>query len=216
MHVKRGVAALLVLWPLAGCGASDAIESIASSGLFNDSNLSANRPNRPAPDPAIQRDFSNRVRAGDSMGNQFDVQAVTTNMPTAGTADYRGVAVFSDDGRFNASDIEATADLRMTATFAPGGGSISGALSNFLYEEDDNRFIPLQGTLAIADAPITGTTFSSSVSGTLTEGGERERIRGTIDGQFRGDAAAMIGADIRMREVDDNDVYVGRAMAQKQ
>lgn len=150
------------------------------------------------------------------MSNQFDAQAATANMPTSGTADYKGVAAFSDDGRFNASDIEATAELKMTATFAPGGGSISGALSNFLYEEDDNLFIPLRGTLAIADAPITGATFSSSVSGTLTEGGERERISGTIDGQFRGDAAAMIGANITLREVDDNDVYIGRATATKQ
>lgn len=210
MNLKLGVFAFFAFGILAGC-VGGSLESLGSSGLFNDS-----RPSRSVPDPATQRQFADRQRTETALDTRFDAQAASTNMPTTGTAEYRGIAVLSDDGRFNQADIDMTADLKMTANFAPGGGTINGSLSNFLYEEDDNFFIPLRGSLTIADAAITNTTFSSTISGTLVEGGDRERISGTINGQFRGNEGAMIGADITLRELDDNDVYVGRATATKQ
>lgn len=132
------------------------------------------------------------------------------DLPTTGTADYTGAAVFvvdetraAADNRLSsvifdaqnaqASDVDAIGSVRVTADFS-GAGSIGGSIDNL--RTPDNQ--PIDGSLTLADAPInagaaTGAAvFQSSVSGTLGRDGETAQVSGQQLGQFVGADGAMI------------------------
>jgi hypothetical protein len=174
-------------------------------------------PNPPQTAPASpQATFENRVTRGTALVESFEAAGPTTVMPTSGTAQYRGVAGFSDVQDFEQADVFVTSDIAMTANFTASGGTISGELSNFIAKDDESTFIPISGTLAIASADISGATFSSTVSGTLVGEGETVPVTGQVDGQFVGADAAGIGAEIELFDATANETLYGIGVLERQ
>lgn len=174
-------------------------------------------PNPPQTTPVSpQATFENRVSRGIALIESFEAAGQTTDMPTSGTAQYRGVAGFSDVKDFDQADIFVTSDVAMTASFTASGGTISGELSNFIVKDDENTFIPISGSLAMASAGISGATFSSTVSGTLVGEGETVPVTGQVNGQFRGTDAAGIGAEIALFDAAANETLYGAGVLERQ
>lgn len=134
------------------------------------------------------------------------------DLPTTGTADYSGAAVFVFDGSraevdarlgsviaapqsAESSDVDAIGSVSVTADFS-GSGSVGGSIDNL--RTPDNQ--PVEGSLTLADTAInTGAAalggpavFQGSVSGTLSADGQTAEVTGQQLGQFVGADGAMV------------------------
>lgn len=103
-------------------------------------------------------------------------------MPSSGSATYRGTAQFSDEMDVDEilDDPDAASTIRMNANFRQN--TITGELENF--RNDDNERVP--GVVRITSGRISGNGVRGQLSGDLTVNGERQRVRGQIEGQFVG------------------------------
>lgn len=166
---------------------------------------------------STQATFDDRVSRGVALGDKYDEVGPTSNMPTSGTATYAGLAGFADTPNAEAADVYGTADVTMTANFTATGGSVSGSMTNFLGKNDDNNQIEaLQGSVTIADATFAGNTFSTTVSGTLTDPEGTLNITGSMEGGFLGDEGAAIGATMVLSDGEDDAPIYGALIAEKQ
>lgn len=166
---------------------------------------------------STQAMFDDRLERGEALIDKYDNALPTSNMPTTGTASYAGLAGFADGPNFDEADVVATAEVAMTASFTPSGGSVSGSMSNFLaLNSDTNEVEALQGSLTIADQTIIANGFVTTVSGTLTDPEGTLNVTGSMNGQFLGDEAAAIGATMTLSDGEDDAPIYGRLIAEKQ
>lgn len=80
----------------------------------------------PASFSSSQQTFDETAQKGLALIEQYGDTAATTEMPVSGTADYSGVAGFSDVPDVSPENVFAVADVAMTASFTSTGGSING------------------------------------------------------------------------------------------
>ena len=166
---------------------------------------------------ATQQAFDDRVASAIAMAESYEDAGVTTNMPVSGSATYTGVAVFAESPVIDISDdVFGVGDVTMAASFNATGGSISGSISNILNANDDNgRIDALSGSLAIESAGFTGNTFSTTVSGRLTDSEGPVDIAGTMQGAFVGDGGAASAAFMELTDSDDDFTIYGGLIAEK-
>lgn len=194
-----------------------AIAALSACGGSSTGPASFTTVGSPPPATSNQVAFDERVSRGIALGDKYDDVVPTSNMPTSGTASYAGLAGFADVPDPDEADLIGSADVSMTATFTPSGGSVSGSMTNFLGLNDDtNQVEALQGTLTIADQTIIGNGFVTTVSGTLTDPGGTLNVTGSMNGQFLGDEAAAIGATMILSDGEDDAPIYGRLIAEKQ
>ncbi len=106
-------------------------------------------------------------------------------LPTTGSARYRGTAGFvQDKDGVNADSY--IGDLSLTANF--GTKRVGGRIDNFAAESGAD----VQGALAIDGAPIVGTGFKTGIHGTLTSDGTRIAVRAKAEGGFLGPSADSV------------------------
>lgn len=164
-----------------------------------------------------QAAFDETSQKGLALIEQYGDTAATTEMPVSGTADYSGVAGFSDVPDVSPENIFAVADVAMTASFSATGGSINGSMTNFVDSDfDTGQVRAFGGSLGISDGVITGNTFTASVSGTLTARNDRVEISGGMNGEFVGDDAAALRAGIDIVDSVENERFYGALIAEKQ
>jgi hypothetical protein len=163
-----------------------------------------------------EQSFDDRVANAQALVDKYEDATATIDMPTSGTAEYAGFAAFAETESFEEEDVFAIADVSMTANFTATGGSISGSMTNFLsFPEDDGEVESIGGSLAIANANFTGSTFSTTVSGTLTDPEGPVTFTGNMTGQFVGSSGAAIGASLEMLDTEDNYNFYGALIAEK-
>lgn len=142
---------------------------------------------------------------------RFQTESATSaaTMPSTGSATFEGVAAYSSTGGTvqdvidNASSVS---EVTMNANF--GTSRISGTANNFRPTQLTN-VDQLSGQLNL-EGVITGTEFSGTVQGRITEDGTPVDYGGSIDGSFLGDGAlGLVGAGSATAAV--NGVYVGTA-----
>lgn len=124
----------------------------------------------------------------------------TANLPTSGSATYRGVAGFSGDPTFDPrTESSILSDMSLTARCdAPKAEQISGTLSNFrgTTARGADRLFP--GTLNISSSSlpgggISGNGFSAGVTGTLANpSGVDAKFNMRMDGHFRGTNSGFV------------------------
>ncbi|MDF1707302.1 MAG: hypothetical protein P1U72_04335 [Paracoccaceae bacterium] len=160
--------------------------------------------------------FDERLANAQALVDKYEDASATIDMPTSGTASYTGFAAFAETEDFEEEDVFAIADVSMTANFTATGGSISGSMTNFLaFPEDDGAVESIGGSLAIANADFTGSTFSTTVSGTLTDPEGSVTFTGNMTGQFVGSAGGAIRAGLEMLDTEDNYGFYGGIIAEK-
>lgn len=164
-----------------------------------------------------QAAFDATSQKGLALIEQYGDAAATTEMPVSGTANYFGVAGFSDVPDVSPENIFTVADVAITASFNATGGSINGSMTNFLDSDPDNGQVQaIGGSLGISDGVITGNSFTASVSGTLTAGNDKVEISGGMNGEFVGDNAAALRAGIDIVDSVANERFYGALIAEKQ
>lgn len=113
--------------------------------------------------------FETIASEGRSLVAQYGAAEATdpANMPTTGTATYNGAAAYSSDysSAVNiAQYAETVSDVTLTADFA--NSTVTGTADNFHTVATPN--VTLNGSLSL-NGTITGNTFSTDLSGTVTE-----------------------------------------------
>ncbi|WP_299365031.1 transferrin-binding protein-like solute binding protein [uncultured Paracoccus sp.] len=99
-------------------------------------------------------------------------------MPTGGTASYRGVAEYGDG--------EVLSSAEMQANFS--NATLSGRLHNFQAQNGT----PVAGDVAIHNGAIRGASYSADLSGSLSAAGERAMVSGDVYGDFSGGNAEIV------------------------
>lgn len=134
---------------------------------------------------------------GQALLSQYGSAPVTdvANMPTTGTATYRGVAAYSSDysSPVNIAQYATTvSDIELTANFA--NSTISGRADNFQQRVDPN--ISMSGQVDVVNGTISGNTFSAALSGTINESGYGLTVpvnySGSVNGEFVGSGAEAV------------------------
>lgn len=141
--------------------------------------------------------FNTLSSSGNRLIDQYGTAAETdvANMPTSGSATYKGVAAYSSDYSDAASILEyagTLSELELTADFA--NSSISGRSYNF---KNLDATTTVEGQINVSGA-ITGNTFNATVSGNTEESYLNQSANvsydGTASGEFVGtDAEAIRG-----------------------
>lgn len=171
----------------------------------------------PASFSSSQQTFDETAQKALALIEQYGDTAATTEMPVSGTADYSGVAGFSDVPDVSPENVFAVADVAMTASFTSTGGSINGSMTNFLDNDfDTGQVTAVGGSLTISDGVITGNTFTASVSGALTAREDRIEVTGGMNGQFVGDDAAALRAQMEIVDSVADERFYGSLIAEKQ
>ncbi|WP_139615542.1 HupA family protein [Paracoccus liaowanqingii] len=104
----------------------------------------------------------------------------TTNaqMPTDGTATYRGVAAYGDGNVLSSAQLQANFD----------NSTMTGRLHNFHAEDGTG----VSGDIAIRNGEIRDTGYSAELAGNITTESERAIVSGTVNGDFSGRNAQIV------------------------
>lgn len=90
-------------------------------------------------------------------------------------------------------------------------------MTNFLDNDfDTGQVTAVGGSLTISDGVITGNTFTASVSGALTAREDRIEVTGGMNGQFVGDDAAALRAQMEIVDSVADERFYGSLIAEKQ
>ena len=110
-----------------------------------------------------------------------------SGLPLSGAASYAGVIGLQTETV--SADLALSGVLRLDVNFL--AGSLSGSATSFV-DQNDTAY---GGTLTIANGvldrtadPVTGFTFSATVSGAISGGGENFAITADLNGDFLGPA----------------------------
>ncbi|WP_413719555.1 transferrin-binding protein-like solute binding protein [Silicimonas sp. MF1-12-2] len=131
------------------------------------------------------------IDTGYALIDQFASEAPTATMPASGIVTYQGVGAASPSGS-TPSEIIATATsvYQVTAQVDFANSTMTGQAYNF---QSTTPGYDISGSLG-ATGTVSGSSFSGTYSGSMTEQGIPVTYSGTIAGDFvGGDAAAMIG-----------------------
>ena len=115
----------------------------------------------------------------------------TQNMPTSGTATYKGnvgaSVVTSNTRTIFGGDVTLQADF--------GKGTVSGTLGNF---REDGTGNPIAGTVSLQNGKISGNTMSASLTGRVA-GHDIDTANTRMNGGFFGPQAQEVGGGIAGR-----------------
>ena len=89
---------------------------------------------------------------------------------------------------FLTADDTFVADATLNATFAPGGGTLTGTISNFEGSTVGTR----PGSFNVTAGAIAGDTFTATVGGTFNDAGTNRTFTGTTGGAFFGAGAQYL------------------------
>lgn len=125
---------------------------------------------------------------GEALIAKYEETDVTPEgqMPTEGTATYRGVAALGE----GTTEQDVYGKMTMTADF--GANTIGGKITNLREPEG-----AIGGSLDITEGVITGNTFTADVNGDVTVSGEGvATVDAGASGVFLGENYEAIAADI--------------------
>lgn len=116
---------------------------------------------------------------------------VADEMPTTGTAEYRGVATFTYDEPRSTSNPNSDlfADVAMTANFETN--DVTGTIDAFNSPEGN-----VAGTVDVTDGAIASSLMQANATGTITDTTGDIALDLDLDGVFRGDDAGNITGTI--------------------
>ncbi len=134
----------------------------------------------------------------------------TVNMPTQGTAIYKGTADMdiASPGDYATNFITLHANVDMTADFAQK--RVSGSMHSF-ENPDSLEPVPVPGAVNL-NGTISGNTFSAGLSGTI----DSENVTGSMNGAFFGPDAGEVGGAFTLKSSSSNKVGAGVFAAKKQ
>lgn len=138
------------------------------------------------------RSFDQLADEGQALLTQYENEDVTptSNVPTAGSATYNGVAAFGTTQSFDVQNAEALAAVSLEADFA--ASSISGTIDNFV----DFDGVRAPGSVAVTNGTIAGNAIAADLSGDLTIEGTSIAVGGNLDGNFVGENAEAVFGNI--------------------
>lgn len=137
--------------------------------------------------------FDELARQGNALASRLENADPTpvANMPSSGSATYRGIAAYSDtpNAEFILENGEIVSQVELNADFS--SGAVDGKLTNFRWYDNDR----IAGSVDIRNGSIEGNELYADLSGSLTYGDGAEDVRGDLAGIFAGqDAGAVVGA----------------------
>lgn len=129
----------------------------------------------------------------------------TVDMPDGGQGTYEGVALIGVQRGLQA--VGLAGDVALRANFAPGGGTITGTIDDFVGAEVDpadilssldSNLVNMSedaGQVNITSGIIAGNGFTADFDGDITHDNSDIAVNGTMDGGFFGANAELIEAD---------------------
>lgn len=112
---------------------------------------------------------------------------LAADMPTTGTATYKGFSTF---GATKESEPYMISETTIITNFSDS--SVSGNLTNF--RDIDNNYLP--GTITLEDRTIFAARFNARMTGTLNVDGEDKVMEGLMEGFFTGTDAGWVSTQL--------------------
>ena len=181
---------------LAGCGGI--IEELINSGYISDGALEDIELPSEAELAGLPASVTSAINAFASVN---EGNALTPTMPQ-GSATFNGAFAVEaeDDGEIGAY---ISGDAALNVNFDTF--SLTGQFDNMsVFEASDNSSIPVTSGLFSLTGTVSGSTFSSTLSGSLNLEGEIHSFSGGGDGVFAGNGATSMLSEIEGTTVDPN------------
>ncbi|MCF1708853.1 transferrin-binding protein-like solute binding protein [Tabrizicola sp. J26] len=155
--------------------------------------------------PDGQATFDELAALGQTLFAKTESLSVTpeANMPTTGTATYRGAVSYvssadlsaipdAEKPKYIVDNPQVVSDATLNANF--GASTIFGTLANFT----DRSTGVWQGGMSISNGVISGSDFTGDMGGSIGPAGEVYPSTGTVKGVFGGDAAEYAYGAVRI------------------
>lgn len=119
--------------------------------------------------------------------NQLEDLPVTSEMPTTGSVEYRGVASFTYDPLPSQDDpgVNLFADMTLTADFDTN--SVEGQIDSFNSPNGN-----VSGTVDVTGGTIISNTMRANGSGTIVDGEDSTVLDLNLAGEFRDEDASVV------------------------
>jgi hypothetical protein len=150
----------------------------------------------------------------DTIADLSNVGAAPATMPLSGGATYSGYATaFVKEAITDQTGRQLVGSAALNATFTAAGGRIDGTIGDMMGKARVNQtelfsaiqngnagdiediladYTDASGQIALEETVISGSTFTTSIDGTITHEGDALKFDGRGSGSFSGDGATGV------------------------